>query len=168
MQADQWHERWRSGRIGFHSGEVARPFFSENGIRARRVIRDAFTEYRAPGLRLLCGDLFHLTPQLLEGCTAVYDRAALIALPLELQGDYALKVAQLTSRGTQTLLITLEYPQHEMRGPPYSVDSDAVDRLCSAHQDICELERVDIWASDPLRSRGITQLGQVCYHLTQR
>ena len=217
MQADQWHERWRSGRIGFHSDEVARPlmrfwptfnltvgssvfvplcgksldllwlldqghnvvgvelseiavesFFCENGIGARRVIGDVFTEYRAPGLRLLCGDLFRMTPQLLEGCTVVYDRAALIALPPELQSDYAVKVAQLTPPGTQTLLITLEYPQHEMRGPPFSVDFDAVNRVYSKHHDMRTLDRADIWGMDPLRTRGITRLHEVCYCLTRR
>ena len=128
---------------------------------------EAFSEYRAPGLRLLNGDLFQLTPQMLESCTAVYDRAALIALPPELQSDYARKLAQLTAPSTQTLLITLEYPQHEMRGPPFSVDSPVVNRLFSAHHKIRVLEQADILASDPLRARGITRLHEICYHLTR-
>ena len=217
MQADQWQERWRNGRIGFHSSTVARPltrfwstlnlppgstvfaplcgksldllwlrdqqnsvvgvelseiaieaFFIENGIAARRVEGALHSEYRAKGLRLLCGDLFNATPQILHGCTAVYDRAALVALPPKLQIEYALKIAALTSCGTQTLLITLEYPQHEMRGPPYSVDCDVVDRLYSAHHKIEILDRADILTSDPLRARGITQLQEVCYRLTRR
>jgi thiopurine S-methyltransferase len=216
MQADQWHERWRSGRIGFHSTEVARPlrqfwstlkvprgsgvfvpfcgksldllwlhdqqhnvvgvelseiavesFFTENGIEARRVVGEAFIEYRAPGLRLFCGDLFNLSAEMLESCSAVYDRAALIAMPPELQYDYAAKLAQLTAPGTQTLLVTVEYPQEEMRGPPFSADFGVVNRLYSMHHDIQVLDRADIWATDPLRRRGITRLYEVCYRLTR-
>jgi thiopurine S-methyltransferase len=216
MQTDQWHERWRSGRIGFHLSEVAptltqfwptlrlppgstvfvpfcgksldllwlhdrrhsvvgvelseiavESFFTENGIEARRVVSQGFIEYRAPGLRLFCGDLFNLSAEMLESCSAVYDRAALIAMPPELQNDYAAKLAQLTATGTQTLLVTVEYPQEEMRGPPFSADFGVVNGLYSMHHDIQVLDRADIWATDPLRGRGITRLYEVCYRLTR-
>lgn len=216
MEADRWHERWRSGRIGFHQKEVARPlrhlwprlnlppgstvfvplcgksldllwlrnqgynvvglelseiavegFFAENGISARRYARRHFNEYLANGLRLLQADLFELTPQILEPVAAVYDRASLIAMPPALQGRYARKLAELTAAGTQTLLTTLEYPQQEMAGPPFSVDSASVNGLYAAHHQVQEFDRADILASDPLRSRGISQLHEVGYRLTR-
>jgi thiopurine S-methyltransferase len=216
VEAAEWQQRWRSGRIGFHRNEVAlslsqfwprlnlplgssvfvplcgksldllwlaaRPhevvglelseiglesFFMENGVLARRQTCQGFNEYTAPGLRLLQGDFFELTPQILEPVAAIYDRASLIALPEEWRGRYVEKLAEITAPGTQTLLVTLEYPQREMAGPPFSVDSLSVNRLYSAHHKIQELDRADILASDPLRSRGITRLHEVHYHLTR-
>jgi len=154
--------------VGLELSEIAvEGFFTENGVSARRHTRHHFNEYIATGLRLLQGDFFELTPQILEPVAAVYDRASLIAMPPELQGPYAEKLADLAPAGTQTLLVSLEYPRHEMAGPPFSVDSLSVTRLYSAHHKVRELDRADILASDPLRSRGITRLHEVCYLLTR-
>jgi len=164
---------WLSDRqhsvVGVELSEVAvESFFMENGILASRIAGEDFEEFRAPSLRLLCGDFFQLTRRTLETCTAIYDRAALIAWPPELQTKYVDKLADLTPPGSQTLLITLEYPQREMTGPPFSVDTEAVNRMYSAHHRILELDRTDILASDlKLRTRGITSLHEVCYHLTR-
>jgi thiopurine S-methyltransferase len=35
----------------------------------------------------------------------------------------------LTMSGAKTLLISAEYPQDQMKGPPFSVGADEVDRL---------------------------------------
>jgi thiopurine S-methyltransferase len=217
MQANDWHERWQNGRIGFHQGEVARSltqfwptldlprgstvfvplcgksldllwlrdqghvvvgvelsqiavesFFMENGILARRETRQGFDEYLAPGLRVLCGSLFDLTPKTLEPCSAIYDRASLIAMPPELQERYVEKLTELSPVGTQTLLITVEYPQHEMSGPPFSVDFLSVGRLYSAHHEVRELSRMDILASDLKLGTRVSRLHEVSYHLTRR
>jgi thiopurine S-methyltransferase len=155
--------------VGVELSAVAvESFFMENAILAGRAAGKDFDEFHAPGLRLLCGDFFQLTPQMLDTCVAVYDRAALIAWPPEFWTRYVEKIAQLTASGSQTLLITLEYPQAQMPGPPFSVDGAAVNRLYSAHHEIRLLNRADILASDPkLQARGITSLHEVCYHLTR-
>ena len=142
-------------------------FCMENGIPARRADVAGFDEYQAANLRLLCGDFFRLTPPALGSCAAVYDRAALVSWASESRARYVAHLTELTPRGCQTLLITCEYPQAEMTGPPFSVDAECVDRLYSAHHKIQELDRSDILASDALRSRGITRLHEVCYHLTR-
>jgi thiopurine S-methyltransferase len=155
--------------IGAELSEIGvESFLMENGVLARRHTCLGFNEYTAPGLRLLQGDFFELTRQMLEPVAANYDRASLIALPVELQARYVEKLIELTAPGTQTLLVTLEYPQSEMAGPPFSVDSLSVTRLYSVHHRIRELHREDILAKDPkLRARGVTQLYEVCYHLTR-
>ena len=217
MSADEWHDRWRNGRIGFHQQDVAHPlvkfwptlnvadgsrvfvplcgksldllwlrnrghdvigvelsaiavesFFMENGILARRKPRQGFDEYWAAHIRLLQGDLFGLIPQMLDPCAAVYDRAALIAMPAELRASYVDKLADLTAPGTSTLLITIEYPQNEMAGPPFSVDSLAVNRLYSAHHKVRELHRADILAADLKLGTRVSRLHEVCYHLIRR
>ena len=47
--------------------------------------------YRAGDIELICGDAFALDADVLAGCAAVYDRAALIALPPPLRQRSALQ-----------------------------------------------------------------------------
>ena len=164
--------------VGVELSQIAvESLFLENGILARRDTCQCFDEYFArsavapgavaQGLRILCGSLFDLTPQALEPYAAIYDRAALIAMPPELQPIYVEKLSQLSAAGTQTLLVTVEYPQHEMSGPPFSVDSLSVVRLFSPHHEVRELGRRDLSASDLKLGTRVSRLHEVCYHLTR-
>jgi thiopurine S-methyltransferase len=143
-------------------------FCMENGIPARRRRLGDLEVYETENLHLYCGDFFALTATLLGSVGAVYDRAALIAWKPEQRAAYVDHMTELTSRGAQTLLITLEYAQAQMTGPPFSVDADEVERLYGQNHSIRELGRHDILASEArLRSRGVTQLHEACYRLTR-
>ena len=144
-------------------------FCLEHGIPARRRVLADFDVYEAANLRLYRGDFFALTSQLLGSLSAVFDRAALISWTPELRGAYVAHLAALTTSGTQTLLVTMEYLQSQMEGPPFSVDADVVDALYAATHTIQLLSREDVLANEPrLRSRGLTRLHEVCYRLTRR
>jgi thiopurine S-methyltransferase len=55
-----------------------------------------------------------------------------------------------------------------MPGPPFSLDTEEIHRLYSGSHSIQELSREDILGNEPrLRSRGVTQLHEVCYRLTR-
>ena len=143
-------------------------FCMEQGIPARRRTLDDFDVYEAAKLQLYCGDFFALTPALLGSIPAVYDRAALTAWTPETRAAYVEHITALTSAGTQSLLITLEYPQAQMSGPPFSVGADDVDRLYGRTHVIRQLSKHDVLASETrLRSRGVRQLHEVCYRLTR-
>jgi thiopurine S-methyltransferase len=143
-------------------------FLSEHGIPARRRTLDAFDVYEAPRLGLYRGDFFQLTAQLLGAFGSIYDRAALIAWTPDLRTRYVEHMTALSTPGTQTLLITVEYPQEEMQGPPFSVSDADVHRLYGAQHDIRQLSRQDILPDEPrLRSRGVTRLHQSVYRLTR-
>jgi thiopurine S-methyltransferase len=143
-------------------------FCMENGVPARRRVLDNFDVYEAPKLRLYRGDFFALTPELLGSVSAVFDRAALISWAPELRADYVAQATALTSPGTQTLLVTMEYAQSQTAGPPFSVDEDEVHLLYAHSHAIQRLSRDDVLANEPrLRSRGLTQLHEVCYQLTR-
>ncbi|HAS63128.1 MAG TPA: thiopurine S-methyltransferase [Vibrio sp.] len=58
----------------------------------------------------------------------VYDRAALVALPEEMREEYVARLKALLNPGARILLITLDYPQQEMAGPPFSVNEQEVQR----------------------------------------
>jgi thiopurine S-methyltransferase len=155
--------------VGIDLSAVAlESFWMENGIAAKRRTLDDLEVYEAANLQLYSGDLFALTPQLLGPVSAVYDRAALIAWTPEQRAAYVAHITMLTTPGTQTLLITMEYTQAEMAGPPFSVGADDVESLYAQHHSIRALDRQDILANEArLRSRGLTQLHEACYRLTR-
>jgi len=143
-------------------------FCMEHGVPAKRRTLDDFEVYEASQVQLFRGDFFALTSDLLGPIPAVYDRAALISWIPELRPAYVKHITELTSPGTQTLLVAMEYPQEQMNGPPFSVDADEVGRLYARNHEIRPLSRQDILANEPrLRSRGVTQLHEACYRLTR-
>jgi thiopurine S-methyltransferase len=143
-------------------------FCLEHGIPAARRTLGGFDIFEAERLRMFRGDFFALTPELLGNLSAVYDRAALIAWPPKLRAAYVEQIARLTSPGTPTLLIAVEYPQKQMEGPPFSLTADDIDKLYSEHHSIDELARHDILEIEPrLKARGLTELREVCYRLTR-
>jgi thiopurine S-methyltransferase len=143
-------------------------FLMEHGILARRRALNGFDVYEAEGLTLYRGDFFKLAPALLEPVSAVYDRASLISWSPELRASYVEHMTALTGRGTQTLLIAVEYPQAEMPGPPFCVTRDDIDRWYAAHHLIEVLGSHEILHTEPrLKARGLTELREVCYRLTR-
>jgi thiopurine S-methyltransferase len=84
--------------------------------------------WSAPGLDVFLGDFFALTAVVLGSVDAVYDRAALIALPPDMRSRYAAHMDALT-QGARQLLITMDYDQSRLPGPPFSVSDEEVRRL---------------------------------------
>ena len=151
------------------SAKALEAFCMENGIPARRRIQGDFDVYEAGNLQLYRGDFFKLTPAILGETAAVYDRAALISWAPELRSMYADHIAALLRSRSEMLLITLEYPQEQMPGPPFSVPRAEVEQLYSRNFQIRELARQDILASEArFRSLGVTALAEVCYQLVRQ
>jgi thiopurine S-methyltransferase len=143
-------------------------FCLEHGVPAQRRALEKMDLYETGALRLFGGDFFALTPELLGPVAAVYDRAALISWAPELRRPYVEHLAGLTEPGTQTLLVTMEYPQAQMAGPPFSVSAAEVQQLYSQTHIIRELARHSILEIEPrLQARGLTELHEVSYHLTR-
>jgi thiopurine S-methyltransferase len=141
----------------------------EHGILARRSAVDAFDRFESPGLRLFRGDLFELNGAALGAVRAVYDRASLIAFAPDTRARYVEHLSALTSPGTKTLLITVEYPQQQMNGPPFSASAADVEKLYGGSHTIQLLDRRDILADEErLRSRGVTQLHENTFLLMRQ
>lgn len=113
--------------IGIELSRMAiEAFFEENSIAFERACGDRFTTYRSENICLLQGDFFDLRKDDLDACELVYDRAALIALEQEDRPQYYDHMLSILPARCNMLLITLEYKQAEMRGPPFSVPTDEV------------------------------------------
>lgn len=76
--------------------------------------------WSAAGLEVWVGDFFQIDPLQAGRFDAVYDRAALIAMPPTMRADYAAQLMRLAGDAPQ-LLVTLEYDQSRIDGPPFSV-----------------------------------------------
>lgn len=142
-------------------------FFSENGLQATTTTQDRYSVYEADGIRLYCGDFFDLTAEDMKGVRAVYDRASLIALPPDMRPAYAAHMRQLLVAGTKILLVTFDYPQHEMNGPPFSVQESEVRALYGDHCTIECIHTADILEQETrFRDRGVTRMQEKVYLLT--
>jgi thiopurine S-methyltransferase len=60
---------------------------------------------------------------------AVYDRGSLIALLADLRVKYAQHLHTIILNGCRVLLLTLNYPQSQIDGPPFSVSEAEVNSL---------------------------------------
>ncbi len=118
------------------------------------------------GVTLWQGDFFDLTPVHMAGCRLVYDRAALIALPAEIRARYVRHLSSLLPVGSQILLVTLEYPQTEMSGPPFSVEEPEVHALYGDWGLVERIARQDVLEeNDRFRQRGVSWLNEVIYRI---
>jgi len=134
-------------------------FFREGGLEPRTLREEPFDVWKSGGIEILCGDFFHITPEQTRDIAAVYDRASLIALPPEMRRDYAVHMARLVAPDVPVLIVTMEYPQAAMQGPPFSVTAAEVHALYDGKFDVTALAQHDILEDNPrFRSAGLGSL----------
>lgn len=104
-------------------------FLTENDLNGRPAQHDRFCGYELDDMTLFCGDFFHLCADDCEGVQAVYDRAALVALPPEMCRRYAEHMTAILGATVPMLLIGLEYDQTLKAGPPFSVPESEIRDL---------------------------------------
>lgn len=142
-------------------------FFRENRLDFERERRSRFEIWRGAGIELLCGDFFDVGLDDLHGVTATFDRASLVAVPAAMRARYAQHLLAILPRGTPILLVTLEYAQHEMKGPPFSVLEDEVHSLFGHAFEIEPLSSREILDEEPhFRKKGLTRLTEKVFLLT--
>ncbi|MGE4594772.1 MAG: thiopurine S-methyltransferase [Gammaproteobacteria bacterium] len=107
-------------------------FFVDNDLQYSVREIDGFVLYQSERIKIYCGDYFNLDTKHLSNVSAVYDRASLIALDIDLREKYAQHLTAIIPRDARILLLTLIYPQHQMSGPPFSVSNSEVESLFSS------------------------------------
>lgn len=117
--------------------------FEELGVKPDVTRSGKLKRYSAPDIDIFVGDLFDLSQDMLGAVDAVYDRAALVALPADLRKRYALHVAEVT-RTCPYLLICFEYDQAVMQGPPFSIGQAELVRLYAPHYELTSLSSADV------------------------
>lgn len=148
------------------SAQAVEDFFREAGLLPARSREGAFQRYFVEGIEILCGDFFDLTAADLPNVTAVYDRASLIALPPDLRFRYVRHLRSLLPQGAECLLVTMDYPQQEMQGPPFAVAGAEVQALYDGMASVQQLACHDVLEENPrFRQRGMTRMHEHIYRL---
>lgn len=163
--ADQGHRV-----IGSELSEMAiDAFFSSQRLVPAESYSDGFVVKRAAPYELWLGDHFALPPSATARISAVYDRAALVAMPRIMQLNYAAKLAALTPKGIPVLLISLDYDPSEMTGPPFPITNRQIVSLFGSDFRVELVEARDGLEDSPnLRNRGLTRLTETLFKLVRR
>lgn len=161
---------WLAGQgyqvIGVEFSQIAcSTFFKENKIPVNITEINDFILYSSDEITLFCGDFFKLNRAMLDTIDVVYDRAALIALPVATRKSYAEHLIELMTPATAMFLITTRYNQNEMQGPPFSVDENEVSALYSAHFDINQIYSKQFEVPGHLQAKGLLQATEQVYLL---
>ncbi len=141
-------------------------FFAEQGLQPEVEQQGVLRLYRAAGVEIYCGDFFNVQAEHVAGCTALYDRAALIALPETMRARYVEHLAAILPGNCRGLLVSLEYAQEEMSGPPFSVSQAEIDARLSPYWQIELLARHDVLNENwRFLQRGLSSLHESIYRL---
>ncbi|MGU3345387.1 thiopurine S-methyltransferase [Pseudomonas monsensis] len=165
---------WLAGRghqvLGIELSEKAiEDFFNEHQIQPQISEKGVFKVYRSDAIELWCGDFFALTASDVADCVALYDRAALIALPAPMRERYAAHLQQILPQGVQGVLITLDYDQAQIPGPPFAVGDDEVKRLLGDLWQVQALEERDVLGESwKFLQAGVTRLEERVYRVSGR
>ncbi|MEM1372177.1 MAG: thiopurine S-methyltransferase [Pseudomonadota bacterium] len=144
-------------------------FYTEGELVPTVSSQPPFEVLSAAPYKLLCGDLFDLSQGNIDHAAAVYDRASLIALPPKTQPRFAEKLSDLLPTGAAALVITLDYDDNKMDGPPFSTPPEVVQSIFAATFEIDELSREEVLdLNSPLRTRGLTEVFETCYMLHRK
>lgn len=117
--------------------------FEELGTEPAITHHGDLDRYSAEGIDIFVGDIFGLDAETLGPIDAVYDRAALVALPRDMRSLYATHLMRMSSHAPQ-LLICFEYDQARMQGPPFSIDAGEVTRHYGDDYALTLLERIEV------------------------
>lgn len=103
----------------------------------------ALTCYSAKNIDIFNGDFFALNAEMLGKVDAVYDRAALVALPIEMRKNYTTQLCAATQYAPQ-LVVSFDYDQTQLDGPPFSVNAAEIAAHYAKNYQLTLLERVEL------------------------
>jgi thiopurine S-methyltransferase len=106
--------------------KAVRAFYQEHGLTP--TVKNGRI-FEAAGVTIILDDLFNVTREDTGPVDALYDRAALIALPPEIRGRYVAKMRELLSPGAKGLLVTLTYAPDSVVPPPHAIFEPEVRAL---------------------------------------
>ena len=159
------------------SSLAVQDFYTEQQLNASKTIissekklsdETALTLWDSPEVAIYCGDFFALKKGYLSDISAVYDRAALVALPREMRENYVKKMLEILPQKVKILLLTLDYDENEKQGPPFSVTEEEVYRLYGDYFSIELLEVADIAAEQRSpRSQNMSYFNERAFFLTR-
>ncbi|MGX9462658.1 thiopurine S-methyltransferase [Shewanella sp. A14] len=163
--AEQGH-----GVLGCELNAIAvEHFFTDNDLVYHVNDIDEHAVFSTDQVTLYQGDIFTLPPSLTSSISGFYDRAALIAWPEEMRQQYVHALAALIPINVSGLLITLDYPQEALNGPPFAVSPNWIDTYLTSYFTVELLECVDVLADNQrFVNKNVPWLNEAVYKLTRK
>ena len=125
------------------SEQAVTQLFAELGMEVHISEVGKFRLFRGERIDIFVGDIFDLTREILGPVDAVYDRAALVALPEAMRSRHTTHLKAITGMAPQ-LVIGYEYDQTVLAGPPFSVTPGELHRHYSDDYALTLLTRAEI------------------------
>lgn len=130
--------------VGAELSELAvQQLFEELGVVPTITKTRHHLRYEHANLVVFVGDIFNLQSDDIGLITGIYDRAALVALPEQMRNQYSTHLSNITHNAPM-LIVSFEYNQSEMAGPPFSVSQQTVKSLYSKTYTVNVLEQSDM------------------------
>lgn len=145
------------------SEQAIQQLFQLLGLTPQVSAVGTFKLYQAAHIDIYVGDFFQLDNVLLGHVDAIYDRAAFIALPESMRLDYSRHLTTISHTAPQ-LLVSIEYDQNIVAGPPFSIEEEEISQHYAALYSISLLERAEI--ADGLKGKYLAT--DVAWLLTQK
>lgn len=143
-------------------------FFSENFLEEPTLAKKGpLNIYTHEVNSVIHGNFFDLLDQGFQGYfDGFYCRASIVALPKDMREKYARELGKLLTKGAKGLMITFEYDQSLVEGPPFSVEEKEVHEIFSSD---FKITRLDSKSHKPkagkFKGAGIPKFTQVVYQL---
>lgn len=119
--------------------------------------------YSAESINIFVGDIFALNAKTLGSVDAIYDRAALVALPDKMRKRYVEHLMEITAVASQ-LLISFEYEQSQLAGPPFAISSQKIFDYYDSDYHLKMLGRREV----PGGLKGLVPAEEVAWLLVRR
>lgn len=155
--------------LGIECSEKAiQEFFSEQNIQQEVASYGDYYQHSDDSYNLLHGDFFKLNNEILANVEAVYDRASLVALPDGMRKDYVDLLVNSLPDNVSILLVTIEYNQDLMSGPPFSVTDEEVQALYNPFFKVEILHQCDVINEQPrFKERGLDYMIERVYKISR-
>ena len=134
--------------------KAVQEFFKENKLTYSIQKSGKLNLFSNDNIDLFQGDFFDLNKAQTSPFEAIYDRASIVAFDRSERQRYVNHLMSFLKPGGRILLITLEYDQNKMTGPPFSVPTDEIEWLYAPYGILKLLETSDIF-DERFRKNGL-------------
>ena len=137
--------------------KAVQDFFAENNVACLIKQENNLQKFSSNSIDIYLGDFFDLNPEQTSSFKAIYDRASIVAIEKAERREYVDHLISFLDKAGRILLITMEYNQNQMEGPPYSVPAEEIESLFEPLGSLKLLETCDI-LDERFRNKGLTRL----------
>jgi len=144
---------------------AVKEFFEENSFDDLEVdMSTDHTVYRTKNLKFYCGDFFKFSKSQASSYDYYYDRACIVALPLDLRLKYYKHIGELLNKHTDIFILTLTHDGPKDFGPPFYVPETEIEEAYkSIGFDLVYNNLMEAKAEGRFKEAGITKMKRLSW-----